>query len=85
MGGNIKGCRKNQKKSLYHLMLKILYRTGVFGRVSVFSLTAGDRNIRNMWNIKDLRWNIRVNFRTSRTALDFASVPNVPIGRALSH
>ena len=79
------GCRKNQKKSLYHLKLKIFYRKGVFGRVSICPLTAGDWNIRNMWNIRNLRWNIQVNFRTSRTALDFASVPNVPIGRALSH
>jgi hypothetical protein len=38
-----------------------------------------------MWNIKDLCWNIRVDSGTFGTAFDFAHVPNVPIGRALSH
>lgn len=71
-------CAKIQKKSSNHLILKKYYIKGPLDPSPFCPLTAGDWNIRNMWNIRNLRWNIQVNFRTSGTVLDFAHVPDVP-------
>ncbi len=78
-------CAKKQKKSSNHLILKSLYIKHIHFSYPFYPLTAGSRNIWNMWNIKDLCWNIRVDSGTFGTALDFVHVPNVPIGRELSH